>query len=123
MPTKDLSSVPKNKHMTKVTPIAKKQTKLKKAVTLRTVLRRAAKKGADHSLFLLWLDATKNEKHKKLKEIWSNSHKLFEEVRKEKQEYGVLYYEQCYEDFKKEVEDAKRKRQNSKKKKKKMQAV
>lgn len=104
--------------MTKVTPVATtKQKNLKKAVTLRTVLRRAAKKGADHSLFLLWLDATKEEKHKKLKEVWSNSHTLFEEVKKEKPEYGILYYEQCYEDFQKAVEDAKRKRKNPKKKK------
>ena len=111
--------------MTKTTvPAATKQKTLKKVVTLRTVLRRASKNGADHNLFLLWLDATKNEKHKKLKEVWSNSHTLFEEVKKEKPEYGIVYYEQCYEDFQKAVEDAKRKRKNpKKKKKKKMQAV
>ena len=111
--------------MTKTKPVpAAKQKTLKKVVTLRTVLRRAGKNGADHNLFLLWLEATKDEKHKRLLEVWSNSHTLFEEVKKDKPEYGILYYEQCYEDLQKEVEDAKRKRKNpKKKKKKKMQAV
>lgn len=89
--------------------------KAAKKIKQTTILKKALKKGINHSLFYLWLENSTNSKYKNLKKIWSNPHLLWKEIKNQNSEYSTEKWEEIYKIFQDEVKNYGIKRKKKKK--------
>ena len=83
----------------------KYKQKAAKKIKQTTILKKALKKGINHSLFYLWLENSTNSKYKNLKKIWSNPHLLWKEIKNQNSEYSTEKWEEIYKIFQEEVKN------------------